>query len=72
MADSLNSYAPAFYMAGGVVLAGACVPFLLLCTKKRDPARDPWVTLYDVNTEEITEAPDWRRSIVYMIEDKAT
>ena len=73
MADSLNSYTYAFYMAGAVVIAGACIPFLLLCTKReRIPEHDPWASLYDAGTEEIIEAPDWRRSVVYMIEDKAT
>ena len=73
MADSLNSYTYAFYMAGAVVIAGACIPFLLLCTKpERIPEHDPWATLYDAGTEEIIEVPDWRRSVVYMIEDKAT
>ena len=72
MADSLDSYTPAFYMSGAIVIAGACIPFLFLCAKRRrDPGRDPWATLYDPNTEEIADAPDWRRSIVYMIEDKA-
>lgn len=70
MADSLGSYTHAFYMAGAVVIAGAYIPFLLLCIKKREPARDRWATLGP--NEELTEAPDWRRSIVYMIEDKAT
>lgn len=37
MADSLNSYTHAFYMSGAVVLAGACIPFLLLFTKTREP-----------------------------------
>ena len=71
MADFLHSYTPAYYMAGAVVLAGACIPFMLLCTnKKRETWRDPWVTMYDANTEEIADAPDWRRSVVYMIENK--
>lgn len=70
MADSLGSYTHAFYMAGAVVIAGAYIPFLLLCIKKREPARDRWATLGP--NEELAEAPDWRRSIVYMIEDKAT
>ena len=70
MADSLGSYTPAFYMAGAVVIAGACIPFLLLFIKKREPARDRWATLGP--NEELAEAPDWRRSVVYMIEEKAT
>ena len=70
MADSLGSYTHAFYMAGSVVIAGACIPFLLLCMKKREPARDRWATLGP--NEELAEAPDWRRSVVYMIEEKAT
>ena len=39
---------------------------------ERIPEHDPWATLYDAGTEEIIEAPDWRGSVVYMIEDKAT
>lgn len=70
MADSLGSYTHAFYMAGSVVIAGACIPFLLLCMKKREPVRDRWATLGP--NEELAEAPNWRRSIVYMIEEKAT
>ena len=46
MADSLNSYTHAFSMAGAVVIAGACIPFLLFCTKKRrEPGEDPWATV---------------------------
>ena len=71
MADSLNSYTHAFYMAGAVVMAGAFIPFLLLCIKKRrNPARRRWATLGP--NEELAEAPDWRRSGVYMIEEKTT
>ena len=36
MADTLGSYTHAFYMSGAVVIAGACVPFLLLFTKTKD------------------------------------
>lgn len=71
MADSLNSYTPAFYMAGAVVLAGACIPFMLLCTKKRDPGREPWVVAYD-QSGEIDNDPDWRSSAVLTIEERAT
>ena len=39
VADSLNSYTHAFQMAGAVVFVGACIPFVLLCTKDRDPKR---------------------------------
>lgn len=39
MADSLNSYTHAFQMAGAVVFVGACIPFVLLCTKDRDPKK---------------------------------
>ena len=70
MADSMGSYTHAFYMAGAVVLAGACIPFFLLCKKERSPARDPWATLGP--NEEVADTPDWRRSIVYMIEKSAT
>ena len=37
MADTLGSYTHAFYMSGAVVIAGACIPFLLLFTKTKDP-----------------------------------
>lgn len=37
MADSLGFYTHAFYMSGAVVIAGACLPFLLLFTKTREP-----------------------------------
>ena len=40
MADSLNSYTHAFYMAGAVVLAGACIPFLLLFAKSKEPGEE--------------------------------
>ena len=36
MADSLGSYTHAFYMSGAVVIAGACIPFLLLFTKTKE------------------------------------
>lgn len=39
VADSLNSYTHAFQMAGAVVFVGACIPFVLLCTKDRDPKK---------------------------------
>ena len=44
MADSLGSYTRAFYMSGAVVIAGACLPFLLLFTKKesRETLPDLW------------------------------
>ncbi len=78
MADSLGSYTHAFYMAGAVVIAGACIPFLLLCTKKREPGRDRWATLgpneelADTRSPSTADTSDWRRSAVYMIEEKAT
>lgn len=37
MADILGSYTHAFYMSGAVVIAGACISFLLLFTKTREP-----------------------------------
>ncbi|PFX23571.1 hypothetical protein AWC38_SpisGene11862 [Stylophora pistillata] len=45
MADSLNSYTHAFYMSGTVVIAGACIPFLLLFTKKRGSEKQEAVEL---------------------------
>ena len=39
VADSLNSYTHAFQMAGAVVFVGACIPFVLLCVKDRDPKK---------------------------------
>ena len=45
MADSLGFYTRAFYMSGAVVIAGACVPFLLLFTKRkesREASPDIW------------------------------
>ena len=33
LADTLGSYAPSFYLAGGVVLLCAVLPFVLLCVK---------------------------------------
>lgn len=36
MADSLGTYTHAFYMSGAVVIAGACIPFLLLFTKTKE------------------------------------
>lgn len=37
MADILGSYTHAFYMSGAVVIAGACISFLLLFTYTREP-----------------------------------
>ena len=37
MADSFGSYTYAFYMSGAVVIAGACIPFLLPFTKTAEP-----------------------------------
>ena len=31
LADTLGSYAPSFYLAGGVLLLCAVLPFVLLC-----------------------------------------
>ena len=33
LADTLESYAPSFYLAGGVLLLCAVLPFVLLCVK---------------------------------------
>ncbi|KAL9970945.1 hypothetical protein ACROYT_G023409 [Oculina patagonica] len=46
MADTLGSYTHAFYMSGAVVIAGACIPFLLLFTKTketREEVSESWV-----------------------------
>lgn len=46
MADSLGSYTHAFYMSGAVVIAGACIPFLLLFAKTketREEVSESWV-----------------------------
>ena len=40
MADTLGSYTHAFYMSGAVVIAGACIPFLLLFIKTRDAGEE--------------------------------
>lgn len=37
MADSFGSYTYAFYMSGAVVIAGACIPFLLFFTRTKEP-----------------------------------
>ena len=56
MADSSNSYTHAFYMAGAAVLAGACVPFLLLFTKRSDPASDCPVKLVAIHRRQTSFA----------------
>ena len=48
MADSLNSYTHAFQMAGAVVFVGACIPFVLLCTKDRDPKKKAAVQIIEL------------------------
>ena len=40
MADSFGSYTYAFYMSGAVVIAGSCIPFLLLFTKTKEPGEE--------------------------------
>lgn len=70
VADTMGSYTPAFYMAGGAVLAGACIPFFLLCRKERSASRDLWTTLGP--TAESADVPDWRKSVVYTVDKKAS
>ena len=48
VADSLNSYTHAFQMAGAVVFVGACIPFVLLCTKDRDPKKKAAVQIIEL------------------------
>ena len=36
LADTLGSYAPSFYLAGGVLLLCAVLPFVLLCVKAKN------------------------------------
>ena len=36
LADTLESYAPSFYLAGGVLLLCAVFPFVLLCVKAKN------------------------------------
>lgn len=36
LADKLGSYVLPFQIAGGITLAGAFIPFMLLCTNWRD------------------------------------
>ena len=36
LADKLGSYVLPFQIAGGIVLAGAFIPFMLLCTERRN------------------------------------
>ena len=48
MADSLGSYTHAFYMSGAVVIAGACIPFLLLFAKTKEP-RETLPDLWEFN-----------------------
>ena len=66
----MGSYTPAFYMAGGAVIAGACIPFFLLCRKERSASRDLWTTLGP--TAESADVPDWRKSVVYTVDKKAS
>ena len=66
----MGSYTPAFYMAGGAVLAGACIPFFLLCRKERSASRDLWTTLGA--TAESADVPDWRKSVVCTVDKKAS
>ena len=66
----MGSYKPAFNMAGAAVLAGACIPFSLLCRKERSASRDPWTTLGP--TAELADVPDWRKSAVYTVGKKAS
>ncbi|XP_022793943.1 monocarboxylate transporter 12-like [Stylophora pistillata] len=70
VADSMDSYTPAFYMAGAAVLAGAFIPFFLLCRKERSASRDLWTT--SVQTAESAGVPDWRKSVVYTIDKKTS
>jgi len=48
MADSLGTYTHAFYMSGAVVIAGACIPFLLLFTNTKEPGTRTRETLSDL------------------------
>ena len=48
VADSLNSYTHAFQMAGAVVFVGACIPFVLLCIKDRDPKKKAAVQIIEL------------------------
>ena len=66
MADTRNTYTHAFYMSGAVVIAGACVPFLLLFTKVREPGYESRTTLLDrrhedKRIEEITATMDLKQ-----------
>ena len=59
LADSYQSYNPAFYMAGAVVLVGACLPFMLLCPKneRKGPTSDHfWDTMHNVNAGAIGDS----------------
>ena len=66
----MDSYTPAFYMAGAAVLAGAFIPFFLLCRKERSASRDLWTT--SGQTAESAGVPDWRKSVVYTIDKKTS
>jgi len=48
MADSLGTYMLSFYMSGAVVIAGACIPFLLLFTNTKEPGTRTRETLSDL------------------------
>jgi len=49
MADSLGSYTHAFYMSGAVVIAGACIPFLLLFITRTKESRETLPDLWHFN-----------------------
>ena len=65
MADTLGTYTHAFYMSGAVVIAGACIPFLLLFTKvgfeSRTTLLDRWHDHEDGRIQEITATMDLKQ-----------
>ena len=71
----MNSYTHALYMSGAVVVAGACIPFLLLFAKTKEPAAsETWklneiketgsVTMIADAEEEIDTEPNSNRITV--------
>ena len=71
MADSLKSYTPAFYMAGAVVIAGACIPYLLLCIKRREPEHHTLAPVEGTTPEDGSQTIHCRTFDANTIEDKA-
>ena len=54
-ADKLGSYEPAFYMAGGALVAASLPPFVLYCVRNREAKRTELSPIDNENTEDAQE-----------------